>query len=152
MIESSTGASVAEDSQPIWEEFGSSVSGEWDGYSAEFSMFGEPLQLPSSLVPDAFLEWEQTIQDWQIQCPTLAHPEQGHLGYKIIRLLPTVGCEADAATIYSVEDGDFQKTASALAYHKNGSYTAVWRGKRVTNERQGPGPGKHVIFLYGLRC
>jgi len=127
---------------PIWEDFATAVSGEWDGYSADFNMFGEPLELPSNVVPNEFREWGQEIRDWQTQCPTLAHPEQGHLWYKVIRLHPTVGCEADAATIYSVEKSDAQQNASALAYHRSGSYTAVWRGNRVTNERQGTGPGK----------
>lgn len=120
------------------------MSGEWDGYSAEFNMFGEPFELPSNVVPDAFREWGQAIHDWQTQCPTLAHPEKGHLWYKVMRLHPTVGCEADAATVYSVEKSDMKQNASALAYHKSGSYTAVWRGKRVTNEKQGTGPGKEV--------
>ena len=114
-------------------------------------MFGEPLELPSNVVPDAFRDWGQQIHNWKTQCPTLAHPEQGHLWYKVIRLLPTVGCEADAATVYSVEKCDPQQTASAPAYHKNGSYT-FWHGNRVMNEKQGPGPGKHVIFIYGSSC
>lgn len=96
------------------------------------------------MIPDAFREWGQLIHDWQTQCPTLAHPEKGHLWYKVMQLHPTVGCEADAATVYSVEKTDTRENASALAYHKSGSYTAVWRGKRVTNEKQGTGPGKEV--------
>ncbi|KAG0626942.1 hypothetical protein M758_2G163200 [Ceratodon purpureus] len=130
---------------PKWDEFAAQVSGEWDGYSVEFNMFGEPLELPENVVPEAFREWERKVHDWQTQCPTLAHPEKGHLWYKVIRLLPTVGCEADAATVYSVEECDLSRNASALAYHSSGSYTSVWRGNRVTNEKQGSGPGKVVI-------
>lgn len=128
-----------------WEGFGAQVSGEWDGYSAEFNFAGEPIQLPSSIVPDAFREWGVEIHDWQTQCPTLAHPENGHLWYKVIRLHPTVGCEADAATVYGVEICDVQEKASALAHHSSGSYTIVWRGKRVTREQLGSGPGKEVM-------
>lgn len=40
-----------------WEEFAAQVSGEWDGYNVEFNMFGEPLELPENVVPDAFREW-----------------------------------------------------------------------------------------------
>ena len=127
-----------------WEGFGAQVSGEWDGYSAEFNFAGEPIQLPSNIVPDAFRDWGVEIHDWQTQCPTLAHPDKGHLWYKVIRLHPTVGCEADAATVYGVEPCDVQQSASALVYHSSGSYTIVWRGKRVTRENSGSGPGKEV--------
>lgn len=61
-----------------------------------------------------------------------------------MRLLPTVGCEADAATVHSVEVCDVPSNASALVYHPSGSYTAVWRGKRVENETKATGPGKEV--------
>lgn len=121
------------------------MSGEWDGYSAEFNFAGEPIMLPSNVVPDAFREWGVEIHDWQTQCPTLAHPENGHLWYKVIRLHPTVGCEADAATVYGVEKSDVQAKATALAYHSSGSYTIVWHGKRVTHEQLGSGPGKEVM-------
>lgn len=127
-----------------WEAFGAQVSGEWDGYEAEFNFQGEPVQLPSAVVPNAFREWEVEVHDWQTQCPTLAQLEKGKLWYKVIRLLPTVGCEADAATTYSVEECDAQHNASELAYHEDGSYTVVWRGQRVTNEKKGSGSGKVV--------
>jgi hypothetical protein len=91
------------------------------------------------------------IHDWQTQCPTLPQPAQkGKLWYKVIRFLPTVGCEADAATTFSVEECSTQEggaaaAASALAYHKNGSYTAVWRGQPTILENPGSGPGKLVV-------
>lgn len=131
-------------SSTAWETFGAQISGEWDGYSAEFNFRGEPVQLPSNVVPEAFHEWGVEIYDWQSQCPTLTHPTEGRLWYKIQRLLPTVGCEADAATTHSVEECDAQIHASALAYHEGGSYTAVWRGKRVMKEKQESGPGKVI--------
>lgn len=40
-----------------WEEFGVLVSGEWDGYSVEFNMFGEFFELFSNVVLDVFCEW-----------------------------------------------------------------------------------------------
>jgi len=142
-------SSASDDDSPgsrtAWEAFGTKVSGEWDGYSAEFNFQGEPVQLPSNVVPDAFREWGVEIYDWQSQCPTLTHPTEGQLWYKIQRLLPTVGCEADAATIHSVEECDAQIHASALAYHEGGSYTGVWRGKRVVKEKKGSGPGKVIL-------
>jgi hypothetical protein len=134
-----------------WQAFCAQVGGEWDGYGAEFTTRGEPLELPSAVVPETFREWGVEIHDWQTQCPTLPQPAQkGKLWYKVIRLLPTVGCEADAATTFSVEECSTQEggaaaAASALAYHKNGSYTAVWRGQPTILENPGPGPGKLVV-------
>lgn len=55
-------------------------------------------------MPEAYREWEVKVYDWQTQCPTLAEPEDHVLKYKSVQLLPTVGCEADAATIYNVDE------------------------------------------------
>ncbi|KAI4297872.1 hypothetical protein L6164_037733 [Bauhinia variegata] len=120
-----------------WSEFAKRVSGEWDGFGAEFSNEGKAIELPESVVPEAYREWEVKVFDWQTQCPTLAEPEQQHfIQCKSIQLLPTVGCEADAATRYSiderkvgVEDGDgdgVRTSALAFAYQSSGCYVAVW--------------------------
>ncbi|KAG6589060.1 hypothetical protein SDJN03_17625, partial [Cucurbita argyrosperma subsp. sororia] len=85
----------------------------------------------SSSVPgsDAYREWEVKVFDWQTQCPTLAGPEQPSFMYKTIKLLPTVGCEADAATRYSVDERNFGSGANeevnAFAYQRSGCYVAV---------------------------
>lgn len=81
------------------------------------------------MVPEAFREWEVQLFDWQTQCPTLAQPESPNLSYKLIRLLPTVGCEADAATRYSVDEriaGGGESMVSGFAYNGDGCYVAVW--------------------------
>lgn len=120
-----------------WTEFAEKVSGEWDGYGADFSKEGEPRELPESVVPQAYREWEVKVFDWQTQCPTLAHPTHFQLTYKLIRLLPTVGCEADAATIHSLVERNINllaaaheinspAVATAFAYQSNGCYVAVW--------------------------
>lgn len=95
-VDGSNSASTAVSSK--WMEFATNVSGEWDGYGADFSSEGEPIELPEQVVPEAFREWEVKVFDWQTQCPTLAQPHDFTLFYKLIKLLPTVGCEADAAT------------------------------------------------------
>ncbi|XP_010436185.2 PREDICTED: uncharacterized protein LOC104719897 [Camelina sativa] len=77
-----------------WSEFAQNVSGEWDGFGADFSRQGQPLELPESVVPEAYREWEVKVFDWQTQCPTLAQPDAHAFLYKSIKLLPTVGCEA----------------------------------------------------------
>lgn len=112
-----------------WSEFAINVSGEWDGFGADFSKAGNPIELPESVVPEAYREWEVKVFDWQTQCPTLAQPEEPVLMYKLIKLLPTVGCEADAATWYSIDEktvGGLDNRVSAFAYQSSGCYVAVW--------------------------
>ncbi|WOL09763.1 hypothetical protein Cni_G18516 [Canna indica] len=113
-----------------WVEFAQRVSGEWDGFEAEFTAEGAPVELPENVVPEAYREWGVQVFDWQSQCPTLAD-EKGDvlLTYKMIKLLPTVGCEADAATRYSVEEriaGGPENQVSAFAYDSSGCFVAVW--------------------------
>ncbi|XVF01646.1 hypothetical protein REPUB_Repub04eG0106200 [Reevesia pubescens] len=113
----------------IWSEFATNVSGEWDGFGADFSIEGTPIELPESVVPEAYREWEVKVYDWQTQCPTLAEPGENVMTYKNIKLLPTVGCEADAATRYSIDErniGGVNNKVSAFAYQSSGCYTAVW--------------------------
>lgn len=112
-----------------WSEFARNVSGEWDGFGADFTPQGNPIELPESAVPEAFREWEVKVFDWQTQCPTLARPEDLHMIHKNIKLLPTVGCEADAATRYSIDErsvGGADDKVSAFAYQSSGCYVAVW--------------------------
>ncbi|KAG4160679.1 hypothetical protein ERO13_D01G012700v2 [Gossypium hirsutum] len=112
-----------------WSEFAKNVSGEWDGFGADFTIEGTPIELPESVVPEAYREWEVKVYDWQTQCPTLAEPVENTMTYKTIKLLPTVGCEADAATRYSIEEkniGGVDNEVSAFAYHSSGCYTAIW--------------------------
>ena len=140
-----------------WEGFATKVSGEWEGGGVEFNLFGEPRELP-----EPFRQGEEKVYDWQIQCPTVAHPENGRLWYKVIKLNPRVGGEADAASKdnsalpfhiqalkahgAAVEERDASKDpaaverdaskgASALAFHSSGSYTALWPGKFFTNKK-----------------
>ncbi|KAL5789027.1 hypothetical protein ACOSP7_005976 [Xanthoceras sorbifolium] len=112
-----------------WSEFAKNVSGEWDGFGADFTSEGNPIELPESVVPEAYREWEVKVFDWQTQCPTLAQPEESVMFYKSIKLLPTVGCEADAATQYKIDErniGGVDDKVSAFAYQSSGCYVAVW--------------------------
>ncbi|KAJ1423850.1 hypothetical protein SESBI_12126 [Sesbania bispinosa] len=123
---------VHDKSIEAWSQFAKRVSGEWDGFGADFSIQGKPIELPESVVPEAYREWGVEVFDWQTQCPTLAEPEDRVLEYKSIQLLPTVGCEADAATIYSVNErkvGGENSGVTAFAYQSSGSYVAVWQKK-----------------------
>ncbi|KAK1321385.1 hypothetical protein QJS10_CPA03g02461 [Acorus calamus] len=112
-----------------WKEFAERVSGEWDGYGADFTTEGKPTELPEAVVPEAFREWGVQVFDWLTQCPTLAETENPVLFYKLIKLLPTVGCEADAATQYTIDErnvGGANNKVYAFAYHRSGSYVAIW--------------------------
>ncbi|KAH6767301.1 glycerol kinase [Perilla frutescens var. hirtella] len=112
-----------------WAEFAEKVSGEWDGFGADFTAEGQAVELPESVVPEAYREWEVKVFDWQTQCPTLAESRDNSpsLTYKSIKLLPTVGCEADAATIYTVHERNISAPHnSAFAYLATGSYVAEW--------------------------
>ncbi|PWA79786.1 hypothetical protein CTI12_AA203180 [Artemisia annua] len=116
-----------------WAEFAGNVSGEWDGFLADFTIDGKPIELPENVVPNAYREWEVQVFDWQTQCPTLAQPDKLSAMYKVIKLLPTVGCEADAATRYTIDErtvGGVENMVSAFAYQSNGSYTAVWENPK----------------------
>ncbi|KAL0912793.1 hypothetical protein M5K25_016198 [Dendrobium thyrsiflorum] len=123
-----------------WGDFAARVSGEWDGCGAEFSPEGKPVELPEYVVPGAFREWGVQVFDWQTQCPTLASETREPLFfYKLIKLLPTVGCEADAATRHSVSErvaGGSENNVLAFGYHPSGRYICVglvngFEGKRT---------------------
>ncbi|GAV81808.1 hypothetical protein CFOL_v3_25261 [Cephalotus follicularis] len=111
-----------------WTEFVKNVSGEWDGYGADFTSEGNPIELPEFVVPEAYREWEVKVFDWQTQCPTDAQLEDLVMIYNSIKLLPTVGCEADAATRYSIDErnvGGVDNQVSAFAYQSSGCYVAI---------------------------
>ncbi|KAI3745292.1 hypothetical protein L1987_58403 [Smallanthus sonchifolius] len=125
-------------SSGCWSEFAGNVSGEWDGYGADFTVDGKPIELPENVVPNAYREWEVHVFDWQTQCPTLAKPDNVYAMYKLIKLLPTVGCEADAATRFSVEErviGGADNMVSSFAYQSSGCYTAVWSTQKSASSK-----------------
>lgn len=133
-------------STPGWAEFAENVSGEWDGFGADFTQEGSPIELPESVVPEAYREWEVKVFDWQTQCPTLARPTHFELFYKVIRLLPTVGCEADAATRYSIDERNLEG-AAAFAYRPNGCYVAIWPAQE---KNRGLGSGRFLELEHCL--
>ncbi|OIT28140.1 PREDICTED: uncharacterized protein LOC109213019 isoform X1 [Nicotiana attenuata] len=118
-----------------WAAFAKNVSGEWDGFGAEFTNQGKPIELPENVVPEAYREWEVKVFDWQTQCPTLAQGDDAFsFMYKSIRLLPTVGCEADAATRHSIDERSIvDDNISAFAYQSSGCYVAAWSNENKAN-------------------
>lgn len=97
----STCESSAVASSAIWTEFSTAVSGEWSGITATFSNDGEAQELPYQYVPAAFREWNMVPKDWHTQNSTLASDDG--LLTKLKRLMPIVGCEADAVAFHEDE-------------------------------------------------
>lgn len=77
-----------------WEKFAEQVSGEWDGVSVTFDPQGCARELPEYYVPQAYRDWDVQLYDWQCQC-SMTCDDQG-LSCVTRKLMPTVGCEADA--------------------------------------------------------
>ncbi|MED6171144.1 hypothetical protein PIB30_038050 [Stylosanthes scabra] len=116
----------------VWSQFAERVSGEWNGFGADFSNQGKPIELPQFVVPQAYQDWQVQLFDWHTQCPTLAHPHTHVLQYNSIQLYPTTGC--DSATRYSTNERKVGGTGTntglaAFAYESSGSYVAVWKKK-----------------------
>lgn len=133
--------STNDQASSVWKDFARRVSGEWDGYGAEFTAKGKPIELPELVVPQAFREWEVQVYDWQTQCPTLAEENSVALSYKSIKLLPTVGCEADAASRHSVDErqiGGDDNHVSCFAFHSSGCYIAAWPSRIPKKESNMP--------------
>ncbi|BDA40359.1 hypothetical protein COCOBI_01-0120 [Coccomyxa sp. Obi] len=78
-----------------WEQFQRNASGEWEGITATFNSRGEALELPEHYVPSAYREWDVHLYDWQSLCSMQVNGQEG-LRYSLKRMMPTVGCEADA--------------------------------------------------------
>ena len=97
-----------------WQRFGQTVSGEWDGVSATFDADGQPRQLPEYYVPQAYRDWDVQIHDWQCQCSMLCN-EEG-MQYVTRKLMPTVGCEADAIA-FTEEKGASSWDNSVVTEH-----------------------------------
>ena len=71
------------------------VSGEWEGCCISINgTSGSKLELPELYVPEAYREWGKKVYDWQTQTSCLVR--DGTFRRLCKRLMPTVGCEADA--------------------------------------------------------
>ncbi|EFJ49817.1 hypothetical protein VOLCADRAFT_117141, partial [Volvox carteri f. nagariensis] len=94
----------------LWDAFASRVQGEWEGVTVTFNAEGAAQPLPERYVPGAYREWGVELYDWQSQSSCLvtqapAPGQPGSLRNIFKRLMPTVGCEADAiAYVEEAED------------------------------------------------
>jgi hypothetical protein len=86
------------------------IAGEWEGVTVTFSADGSPEQLPEYYVPAAFRDWGVELHDWQTHVSTLADAS----GVKLVvkRLMPTVGCEADAVAFVEEASNMFEDLLS----------------------------------------
>lgn len=127
----STSAPITETQNPAtgseqdWSTFCEKVSGEWEGATATFAADGQPQELPSQYVPKEFNDWDVTLYDWQSQCSM--QPTATGIKCLLKRLMPTVGCEADAQSFHEEARHlmEINDTATQHVILANGSYTTV---------------------------
>ncbi|GAX80338.1 hypothetical protein CEUSTIGMA_g7776.t1 [Chlamydomonas eustigma] len=118
------------DDDCLWNEFCERVSGEWDGVTATFSPEGVAIPLPERYVPSAFREWGVELFDWQSQCSMVASTQAKSLSYRVRRMMPSVGCEADAiafteeSTSCGIDTSRNSKIMEVKAVFRDGSYYA----------------------------
>uniref|UniRef100_A0A7R9VFF0 DUF3598 domain-containing protein n=1 Tax=Chlamydomonas euryale TaxID=1486919 RepID=A0A7R9VFF0_9CHLO len=121
----------SEEESERWRQFARQASGEWEGVIAVFDDEGKAQPLPPHYVPDAFREWGVEVCDWQEQCSMLADASAGTLHFRVRRMMPTVGCEADAvafeeeSTLLWQRDGGGADGAAVRTVLQDGSYLAA---------------------------
>eukprot|EP00958_Prasinococcus_capsulatus_P011563 scaffold1146_cov399-Prasinococcus_capsulatus_cf.AAC.52 len=125
-----------------WALFSDRVSGEWEALLLTFNQQGEVCEIPYQYVPEEFREWGVRLTEWQVQNSVLASPTLGSLVVgevqaarglpgmvsRVKRLLPTVGCEADAIafeeeTQITLRDSSIP-TKSSCFFLLDGAYSA----------------------------
>ena len=99
--------------------FRNNVSGEWEGRLVNYDPQGNALELPHHLVPDAYREWDMVPTSWQTQCSMRVVEDR--VEWVNRKLIPTVGCEADAVAF---EEEGCKDRAGPIPVHylENGSF------------------------------
>lgn len=120
-------APVSNTTDTVWNSFCEHAAGEWEGATATFSADGKPNELPSQYVPQEFNDWNVTLYDWQSQCSM--QPQAAGIKCLLKRIMPTVGCEADAQS-FNEEKRQLFESSEPLAEGQqailsNGSYTTA---------------------------
>lgn len=82
------------------------------------SAFLSPIRLCRHM--QAYRDWDVKLYDWQSQCSMFADAEG--MKYTLRRLMPTVGCEADAIA-FTEEAQEMFSASAAPAISPDGGYT-----------------------------
>lgn len=121
---SATGVTSIEAPESVWQTFSQNIAGEWEGVTASFGADGSPQELPFNAVPKDFSDWDLTLYDWQTQSSML--PKSSGVKCLFKRILPTVGCEADAQTFLEESSTLFEGAADKQhPVLSNGSYSTT---------------------------
>ena len=119
--------SLASTADSTWNSFCKRVEGEWEGATATFLADGTPQELPSQYVPKEFSDWDVILYDWQSQCSM--QPQAKGIKCLLKRIMPTVGCEADAQCFNEDKRQLFESRTSSADGHQavsdDGSYTTA---------------------------
>lgn len=128
-----------------WELFTEQVVGEWDGVCATFDVDGEPRELPEYYVPQAYRDWDVKLYDWQSQCSMDSNESIG-LSCVTRRMMPTVGCEADAIAFTEEVPQDLISGNSNAFYCAQGLATQS-PGSAMANENAFDCKAEHILTL-----
>lgn len=127
-----------------WKSFTDRVVGEWDGVCATFDTNGEARELPEYYVPQAYRDWDVQLYDWQSQC-SINSTETG-LMCVTRRMMPTVGCEADAIAFTEEAPEDLISGNRNAFFSANGISTQS-PGPAMTDEKSFDCKAEHILTL-----
>eukprot|EP00890_Picochlorum_soloecismus_P001499 jgi/Picsp_1/234/NSC_00233-R1_protein len=125
-----------------WAKFAHQVSGEWDGVSATFDVDGTPRELPEYYVPQAYRDWEVKLYDWQTQCSM--NCDSNSMSYSLRKLMPTVGCEADAIAFTEDASDGFEFSSPEFVFSGAGLSTASV-GDGILDENKFDCKAEHIM-------
>ena len=127
-----------------WNMYSQFVSGEWDGVSVTFGADGTARELPEYYVPEAYRDWDVTLYDWQTQCSM--NCDENSMYYTSRKLMPTVGCEADAIAFTENSCSGFDITNPDFFFSGQGLSTCA-PGACMSNDSVFDCKFDHIITL-----
>eukprot|EP00889_Picochlorum_renovo_P000492 jgi/Picre1/27522/NNA_000489.t1 len=127
-----------------WEAFAEQVSGEWDGVSVTFDPEGCARELPEYYVPQAYRDWDVQLYDWQCQC-SMTCDEEG-VSCVTRKLMPTVGCEADAIAFTEEARRDFGFDCKNCVFEERGLATRS-PGDAIADEKSFDCKAEHILTI-----
>lgn len=137
-------AAVSENAS-AWKSFTDRVVGEWDGVCATFDADGEARELPEYYVPQAYRDWDVQLYDWQSQC-SMNSDETTGLSCVTRRMMPTVGCEADAIAFTEEFPQDLIAGDTNAFFCGNGHATQS-PGAAIADDKAFDCKAEHILTL-----